>query len=116
MEKSKFIKGTEFDEGLKLKFVKMEKFTPEDPQYGVKNVYGAGGVVEKENWFVKEKKLEEGESWKYYFIDGEKNREFDNNSVRFYFAVENAKLSEGDEVEIKRVKNSNTDIVWTITK
>ena len=116
MDKSKFIKGAEFDEGLKLTFVKMEKFTPTDAQYGVKNTYGAGGKVEKENWFVKNGKLAEGESFKYFFKEGEKEREFDNNSVRFFFAYENAKLVEGDVVKIKRVKNSNTDIVWTIVK
>lgn len=117
MEKSKFIKGNEFDgEGLKLTFIKMEKFTPPDSQYGVKNVYGAGGKVEKENFFVKKGLLAEGESWKYYFKDGEKEREFDNNSVRFYFAYENAKLVEGDVVTIKRNKKSNTEIDWSFVR
>jgi len=117
MEKSKFIKGADFDgEGLNLEFVKMEVFTPTDAQYGVKNTYGMGGKLEKENYFVKNKKLEEGQSFKYYFKDGDQEREFDNNSVRFFFAYEKAKLQAGDKVTIKRNKKSNTDIEWTIAK
>ena len=117
MEKSKFIKGAEFDGGLKLKFIKMEKFTPVDDKFGVRNSLNKDNSI-KENHFIKEGKLVAGESWKYYFIDGEKNREFDNNSVRFYFAIENAKLVEGDMVEIKReIKDGDkTNIIWTITK
>ena len=117
MEKSKFIKGAEFDgEGLVLEFIKMDKFVPTDAQYGVQNQYGAGGVVTKENYFVKNGKLAEGESFKYYFKEGEKEREFDNNSVRFYFASEKAALKEGDKVTIKRNKKSNTDVEWNIAK
>lgn len=117
MDKSKFIKGADFDgEGLTLEFVKMEKFTPNDPQYGVVHTRGAGGVITKENYFVKNGKLLEGESFKYFFKDGEQEREFDNNSVRFFFAYEKAGLTGGEKVTIKRNKISNTDVVWTITK
>lgn len=117
MEKSKFIKGAEFDgEGLQLEFLKMEKFTPADAQYGVKNQYGAGGVITKPNYFVSKGLLNEGESFRYYFKEGEKEREFENNSVRFYFAYEKAKLVAGENVAIKRNKISNTDVVWSITK
>lgn len=117
MEKSKFIKGVEFDgEGLRLEFVKMDKFTPRDAKYGVANQYGAGGVLVKENYFVKNGKLAEGESFKYSFKEGDKEREFDNNSVRLFFAYENAKLEPGTEVTIKRNKKSNTDVEWSITR
>jgi len=117
MEKSKFIKGVDFDgDGLILEFIKMEVFRPTDPQYGVTNSYGAGGVVTKENYFVKNGKLTEGESFKYFFKDEEKEREFDNNSVRFFFAYEKTKLQPGDKVTIKRNKKSNTDVDWTITR
>lgn len=117
MEKNKFIKGVEFDgEGLVLEFVKMDKFTPIDAKYGVANQYGPGGVVTKENFFVKNKKLAEGESFKYSFKEGDKEREFDNNSVRFFFAYEKANLQPGEKVTIKRNKKSTTDVEWTITK
>lgn len=117
MEKSKFIKGAEFDgEGLRLEVVKMEKFTPADSQYGVKNQYGAGGVIAKKNYFVDKGILNEGESFRYSFKEEDKDREFENNSVRFYFAYENAKLVAGDRVHIKRNKISNTDVQWTIKK
>lgn len=117
MEKSKFIKGADFDgEGLTLEFVKMEVFTPTDPQYGVANTYGAGAKLVKENFFVKNGKLKEGESFKYFFKDEEKEREFDNNSVRFFFAYEKAKLVGGEKLLIKRNKKSNVDVDWSITK
>ncbi len=117
MEKSKFIKGADFDgEGLALEFVKMDVFTPTDPQYGVSNSYGPGAKLVKENYFVKNGKLKEGESFKYTFKDGDKEREFDNNSVRFFFAYEKAKLEAGTKVTIKRNKKSNTDVEWNIIK
>ena len=111
---NKFMKGAEFDAGIDVEVVSMKKFTPKDQQYGVKNVYGAGGVVTKKNYFVDKGLLEEGESWKYTFkVDGEE-REFDNNSCSFYFAFTKKNPKAGDKLNIKRTKNSPTDVVWAL--
>jgi len=109
-----FLKGIEFDNGLTLTVVGMEKFTPANPEYGVKNNYGPGGVVTKENWFVKKGILKEGESFKYRFIVNGVNKEFDNNSLSFYFAFTKVNPEATDTVFIKRTKNSNTDVDWEI--
>jgi hypothetical protein len=116
-----FIKGTEFDgEGLTLEVVGMEKYTPElgsdGKDYGVKNTYGAGGVIVKEHYLVGKKILKEGETFKYKFTEDETPRYFDNCSVGFFFAVNKAELKAGDKVSIKRAKRSSTDIDWSITK
>lgn len=113
-----FFRGTDFDgEGEKgLVVVGLEAFTPNDAQYGAKNTYGAGGIMVKENYLVKEKVIKEGESLKYKFTQDGKDRYFENHSVGFFFAVKNANLEAGDVVNISRVKKSPTDIVWTITK
>lgn len=112
---SNYLKGTDFDNGLDVVVVSMEKFTPSNPDYGIKNTYGAGGVVTKENWFVKQGILKEGESFKYTFeVDGVK-KEFDNNSLSFYFAFTNKDPKAGDELNIHRNKKSPTDVVWTLT-
>lgn len=111
---SAFLKGANFDEGLDVEVVSMSKFTPSNPDYGIKNTYGAGGVVTKENWFVKQGILEEGQSFKYTFIVGETEKEFDNNSLSFYFAFTKVNPKKGDKLNIKRTKNSSTDVEWTI--
>lgn len=117
MEKSKFIKGAEFDgEGLTLEYIKTEVFTPDDAKYGAKHTYGAGGKIEKENWLVMKGHLKEGEAFKHYFKDGEQDREFDSNSVGCYFAFSKAALTEGQKVKIKRNKITNTDVKWSIEK
>jgi hypothetical protein len=114
---SNFFKGVDFDgDGLTLEVVSMEKFTPKDPEYGVKHTYGAGGKVTKENWFVKNGLLEEGQSFKYTFKLGEKYMTFDNSSVSFYFAFTRVNPKKGDKVFIKRDKESNTQVNWTVTK
>lgn len=113
----RFMKGADFDgEGQIVTVVGIEKFVPADAQYGIKNTYGAGGVVVKQNWFVKEGILEEGQSFKYRFTQDGANREFDNNSVSFFFAFKQANPAEGETVLIKRNKISNTDVKWVITK
>src|SRR5574343_469520 len=112
---SLFLKGTDFDgEGQTLVVVGMEKFTPENTDFGVKNTYGPGGVVTKENWFVKEGVLEEGQSFKYRFTQNGENKEFDNNSVSFFFAFRNLNPEPGQEITIKRTKKSNTDVDWDL--
>lgn len=115
---SAFLKGVDFDgDGKTLEVVKMDKFTPEDPQYGVKNEYGAGGVVTKEHWFIKNGLLKEGESFKYTFKQGDKDKTFDNSSLGFYFTFIKADLVAGDRVLIKRDTSvSKTRPDWTITK
>lgn len=112
---SSFIKGAEFDGGLNVEVVGMTKFTPSNPDYGVKNTYGAGGVMTKENWFVKEGLLKEGESFKYTFIVDGVEKEFDNNSLSFYFAFTKVNPAKGAKLNIKRTKNSSTDVKWDIT-
>lgn len=114
---SRFLKGVDFDvEGQILTVVGMEKFVPENSEYGIKNVYGAGGKIVKENYFVKEGILEEGQSFKYRFTQGDMPKEFDNSSVSFFFAFSNLNPNEGDEVSIKRNKKSSTDVEWTLKK
>lgn len=113
---SNFLKGSDFDgEGLVVEVVGMEKFTPEDSKYGIKNTYGAGGVLEKENWFIKQGILVEGESFKYSFnVDGIEKR-FDNSSLSFYFAFTNLNPSRGEKILIKRNMKSQTNVEWYIT-
>ena len=77
---------------------------------------GAGGVMIKKNWFVKEGLLKEGESFKYIFKDGETEKSFDNSSLGFYFTFIKAELSAGDKVKIKRNKLSETKVEWSIEK
>jgi len=113
----RFLKGADFDgEGQKLTVVGVEIFTPENADYGVKHTYGAGGAVVKENWFVKNGILNEGQSFKYKFTDEDMPKEFDNSSLSFYFKFKDANPEEGQVVMIKRNKKSNTDVEWTITK
>jgi hypothetical protein len=112
-----YLKGVDFDgEGQNLEVVGMEVVTPKDEAYGVKNTYGAGGVMTKENYLVKAGVLKEGQSLKYNFKQDDIERYFENNSVTFFFAVKGANLEAGDKVKIIRNKKSNTEIKWTITK
>ena len=112
---SNFLKGADFDgEGLDVEVVGMEKFTPSDPKYGVKHTYGAGGAVTKENWFVKQGILEEGQSFKYSFIVGGIEKRFDNSSLSFYFAFTNLNPSQGDKIVIKRNMKSQTNVEWFV--
>src|SRR5574343_878391 len=95
--KAPFIKGIEFDgDGLRLEVVGMEKYIPEKGEdgkdYGVKNTYGAGGVLVKEHYLVGKGVLKEGETFKYKFIEDGKPRYFDNCSVGFFFAIDKAEL------------------------
>lgn len=113
---SSFLKGADFDGGLEVEVVGMEKFTPSDPKYGVKNTYGAGGVVTKENWFVKKGILEEGQSFKYSFVVDGVEKRFDNSSLSFYFAFTNLNPDKGDRINIKRKMESQTKVEWLITK
>lgn len=112
-----FLKGVDFDgNGLTLEVISMDVFTPENPKYGVSNSYGAGGVVTKENWFVSKGILKEGESFKYRFILNGVEKEFDNNSLSFYFAFTNVNPKRGETVTIKRNVISQTQVEWSITK
>lgn len=112
---SSFLKGADFDgAGLSVEVVSMGKFTPSDPQYGIKNTYGAGGVVTKENWFIKQGILIEGESFKYNFIVDGEEKQFDNSSLSFYFAFTNLNPAKGDKILIKRDKVSTTQVNWTL--
>jgi hypothetical protein len=112
---SSFLKGADFDkEGLVVEVVGMEKFVPSDPKYGIKNTYGAGGVVTKENWFIKQGILEEGQSFKYSFIVDGVEKAFDNSSLSFYFTFTNLNPSRGDKILIKRNLISQTNVEWTV--
>jgi len=117
-----FLKGSDFDgEGQVLEVIGMEVFTPKlgknGEDFGVKNTYGKGGVLEKENYLLKAGVLkEEGQALKYTFKQEGVDKFFTNNSVSFFFAVNNAKLETGDIVTIKRNKISNTNVQWSIIK
>ena len=114
---SNFLKGSDFDgEGLVVEVVSMEKFTPSDPKFGVKNTYGAGGKLEHENWFVKQGILKEGESFRYSLsVDGVEKR-FDNSSLSFYFAFTNLDPGQGEKILIKRNLKSQTNVEWLIVQ
>ena len=113
---SSFLKGSDFDgAGLNVEVVGMEKFTPTDPKFGIKNQYGAGGVVTKENWFIKQGILTEGQSFKYRFIVDGVEKEFDNSSLSFYFAFSNLNPNKGDKILIKRNKITDTKVEWSVT-
>lgn len=116
--KNKFIKGAEFDgEGLTLEVVSMEKFTPSEAKYGVVNEYGPGGIVTKANYFVKNGLLKEGETFKYTFKDSAGNyRSFDQKSAGFYFAFTKLNPPAGSVIVIKRNKESDKKVNWTIVK
>lgn len=112
---SSFLKGADFDgAGLNVEVVSMEKFTPSDAKYGIKNTYGAGGVVTKENWFIKQGILSEGQSFKYNFIIDGVEKQFDNSSLGFYFAFTNLNPNKGDKISIKRNKITDTNVEWKI--
>ncbi len=113
---SNFIKGTDFDAGLQLEVVGMDKFTPENPDFGVKHQYGAGGVVTKENWFVSKGILEEGQSFRYKFIVDGVEKTFDNPSLSFYFAFTKVDPEAGRKISIKRNKITDTKVEWDITE
>lgn len=114
---SRFLRGADFDgDGQILTVVGVEKFKPENPKYGVKNTYGAGGVLEKKHWFIDKGLLEEGESFKYRFTQNDLPKEFDNSSLSFFFAFKDANPEQGQIVTIKRNKKSDQDIEWTITQ
>ncbi len=114
---SKFLKGADFDgNGLDLVVVGVEVFTPENADYGVKHTYGTGGIVTRENWLIKNGILQEGQTFKYKFTADELPKELDNGSIGLFFAFKDANPTEGQKVNIKRNKKSNTDIDWTITK
>lgn len=113
---SSFLKGTDFDSGLELEVVGMEKFTPENSDFGVKHQYGAGGKVIKENWFVNKGILKEGESFKYKFLVDGVEKSFDNSSLSFYFAFTKVDPEAGSKIHIKRNKITDTKVEWEITE
>lgn len=115
VSESNFLKGVDFDgEGLILEVVGMDKIVASDPKFGIKNEYGAGGVVTKENWFITNDLLEEGETFRYTFKQAGVEKTFDQSSVGFYFAFTNKDPKAGEIVSIKRTKKSNTDVKWDI--
>jgi hypothetical protein len=111
-----FIKSSEFDNGLTVEVVGMNKFTPNDPKYGVKNEYGAGGAVIKEHWFVKNGILAEGESFKYTFLVDGVEKTFDNSSLSFYFVFTKIDPKKGDILSIKRDNTNEKRPEWFITE
>ena len=111
---SSFLKGADFDGGLTLEIVKMEKFVPADKKYGVHNYLVDGAI--KENWFIKSGLLKDGETFRYTFKSGDSEKTFDNCSLGFYFKFVEAELKAGDTVVIKRDKKGPTTVDWEITK
>ena len=119
-KESSFLKSSDFDTAQIVEVVKMEKFVPNKGKngedYGVKNTYGAGGVVTKEHWFIKNKILEEGESFKYTFKQNDIEKTFENSSLSFYFSFIKAELVAGDVVSIIRDNTNDKRPEWTIVK
>jgi hypothetical protein len=112
-----YLKGADFDgKGLVLEVVGMEKSTPQDPKFGVSHSYGAGGKIVKENWFVKNGILKEGETFTYRFKQDGAYRNFDNGSVGFYFAFTRANPKPEEVVLIARNKVTDTNVEWKIEK
>lgn len=110
-----FLKGSDFDGvGLVVEVVGMEKFMPSDDKFGVKNQYGAGGVVTKVNWFIKQGILEEGYSFKYIFLVNGIEKRFDNSSLSFYFAFTHLNPTKGEKISIQRNKKSQFETEWKI--
>ena len=99
-----FIKGVDFDDGLALVAVGMEKFKPGNAKYS----------VDEKSWFVKEGILEVGESFKYTFKVDDVVKEYDNDSCGFYFAFTNLNPAEGAEIWIKRDMKSQTEVEWIV--
>ncbi len=113
----KFLGSEDFNNGITLVAVDMQIFTPDDTKYGVKNEYGAGGVLVKENWLVKNGVLKEGESFRYVFkTEDGSDAIFENNSLSMYFSFTKANPNAGEKINIKRTANSQFDIDWAITK
>lgn len=112
-----FIKGVEFatEDGLVLEVGSMKVITPEDPKFGASHVYGAGGVITRENYLVKSEVLKEGQSLRYNFVKDGVDKYFDNHSAGFFFEMKKAELKTGDKVKIKRTGESK-DTKWEITK
>lgn len=113
----RFVNSKDFDNGMTLLADGMEVFTPEEAKYGVKNEYGAGGVIIKENFFVKKGILKEGESFRYTFKTVEGGEVvFENNSASFYFAFTKVNPDLGDKLSIQRNSISQFEIDWKISQ
>lgn len=85
-----WIKGADFEEGLTLKIKATEK---------IKSQYGARA----EDSIVEKNILEEGETFRYTFVDSEGvERRFDSASMPFFIAMQSAEFNFGDWLMIKR--------------
>ncbi len=103
MDKEK-IKAVEFEAGLTLTFVSVEK---------AKSQYGAA----EDSAIVERGILEEGEQFVYTFTDsGGDTRKFYSTSFPFLIAMNGAEINEGDSLFIKREgKAKETKYVVTVT-
>lgn len=99
--KEQYIKGVEFAEGLTLVVQKdAEYVVPNDPQFG----FG-------------EDHPHAGKTIRYFFLEGEDERYFDNKSKRFQSALLQAGASVGDEITITRTgQSTKTDWIVNIVK
>lgn len=88
--KSNWLAGEDFENGLTLQIKSVEK---------VKSQYGAkadSGMVEREI-------LQEGETFRYTFVDGEgSEKQFDSTSMPFMIGMNSAEFNFGDWLLIKR--------------
>ena len=88
-----WIKGVEFEGGLVLQVMKVEKVRPNNPKYG----------AEEKNYLVKEEILEEGETFRYHFRDTEGNeRQHDSSSAPMCIGFQQANVEPEDWVMITR--------------
>lgn len=89
----KFIKAAEFEKGLTLQIVKVEKIKAMNQKYG----------AEEKDYLVKEEILGVGETFKYVFKDAEGNeREHDSASAPMCIGFQQAQVEPGDWVKITR--------------
>lgn len=102
MNKEK-IKAGEFEKGLVLQFVSVEK---------QKSQWGAS----EDSSIVEKGILEEGEQFLYTFKDSEgDNRRFYSHSFPFLIAMQGAELNEGDWLNISRTGKLK-DTKYTVEK
>lgn len=88
-----WVKASEFEGGLTLQVIKVEKVRPNNPKYG----------ADDKNYLVKEEILDEGETFRYHFKDAEGNeRQHDSSSAPMCIGFQQANVEPEDWVKITR--------------
>jgi len=89
---SQFLKGSDFEEGLKLEIVSVEKIKASKSKYGANEL----------DYLYKSKILEKGETFRYTFLLNGEEKIFDSKSAVFFIAFKNVNPETGDKVHIQR--------------